>query len=818
MRRLALIFTCILLAVQSVQAPLYSAPRKKKAQPVKEAPKKTPYEKFVSKKSVKSAGNVMRLYRDGKSFFLELPDSLDGKTLVMSTKLRSSSSAWISPGTEVSSNKAFKIARTDSLLLLLSPSLVPATGDSLIGKAIDRSFGLPTEYSFPIKYRGKDSSSVVVNVSKLFDPSNKDVINLKGVQLDAHASFYRGTVQSEFTTDKELVAFGSSIGAVRSLTFSVAPAYGTAYLDEESMRLTGEFITTLNLLDDKGFSPRIADGRIGTGTVTRSVFTTSGGVKNEKIATRWKVDEGEKITVYVDTLFPAAWQQAIRKGLLAWNTAFEQIGLGKVIDVRPYASYIGFTPENPFISTVRADLHGQGESIGASLLSNPCTGEIVSTTITVPGGIINSIREAGIFCNSDVDSRFASYDISEDAVAEVLKAKIMGIFGRVLGLSPNMAGSYAYSPAQLRSSSFTKVHGITSSVTDDVTFNLLARPGDKEKGVVTIVDKIGDYDKFAISWLYKVFPEGSDEKALLRAMLDESAGRQEYLYCPVRQGNPDPRGIAGDLGNDPFELYSTIRTRLAFVAANATGWFNVPSLENTSFRELFVERLWMYFLSSSRALSSQIGGICFQDMSKGVKATALPVDVQKRTMKVLYSSLNDMSWLDSNQDLLQWSGANRAYSLMTRINCYLQSGLVSRIDWVAASVALAGNEYSLSEYLDDLTALAGDNIRSGKMPVGDDLMFGSYISIGLLRRAPLAARRYAESAHKAGLQEEEALTMPFTGIPAAALSDMQAECFSQLLKIQKILSSGHAAASGDDRYRIEYLQGIVDEALDEKKR
>lgn len=777
-------------------------------------PAKTPYERFVSKKNVKSAGSELKLYQDGKNLFLEIPDSLDGRTVLLSSILRSSSSPWLSPGREVSAQPAYILSRTDSLLLLKEPTLLPESADSLIGTALNRSYSLPTAFAFPVKYRG--NGTLVANVTALFDPTDKKVVDLKGVQLDEYARFYSGTLQSELTQEKGLVAFNRSVGVVRQLTFGAAPSYAAGpqavALTEETQRITGEFVTTISLLDEKEMKPREADPRIGVRSVRRSLYSPGAGVKTRSLATRWKVDAGEKITVYVDTLFPAAWQQAIRKALLAWNPAFEAAGLGRVVDVRPYASYIGFSPEDPFVSTVRADVHGQGQQIGASVLTHPSTGEILSCTITVPGALIDAIREEGIWSISDVDARYAGYDLPQDAVTEALKAKMMGVFGRVLGLQANMAGSRAYTPAQLRNPSFTQVNGITASVTDEVTFNLLARPGDRERGVVTVSDKIGAYDRFAIDWLYRVFPEGTDEKQALRDMLAEKAGKDAYLFLPARSGNPDPRALSGDLGNDPFALYIRSRERLAFVADHAMEWFAGAGLETTSFRELFAERLLMRFLSVSRQLSYWIGGICLQDLSTGTKATAVPKAVQQQVIATLCASFEDLSWLD-RKDLLQWSGANRSWDRMVRVNEAVQSGLVSRIDWVAAGPVLAGSDYPLTAYLDDLTAALFKEVKTGRMPVGDDLLTGSYIAIGLIRRSPLLTRRSAERSHKISLTDAS-LTMPLGEIPAEAQADVEAACIAQLLKIKKLLRGGIAvAASEGDRSRMEYVLKVVEDAL-----
>ena len=86
------------------------------------------YESFVSKKGVKSAGTCMRIYKDGDKFWMEFPDSLMGRRVMLSSFMRRSS-GWTSCGTDISAREVFTLSRTDSLLLLTSPVAVPHSAE-----------------------------------------------------------------------------------------------------------------------------------------------------------------------------------------------------------------------------------------------------------------------------------------------------------------------------------------------------------------------------------------------------------------------------------------------------------------------------------------------------------------------------------------------------------------------------------------------------------------------------------------------------------------------------------------------------------------
>ena len=107
----------------------------------------------------------------------------------------------------------------------------------------------------------------------------------------------------------------------------------------------------------------------------------------------------------------------------------------------------------------------------------------------MPRDFAESARKEAVYTIAHTDRRYAGYYLSDEAVCEVLTAKVMQRMAAALGLAPNLTGSMAYSPEQLRDPSYTQKYGFTASVTDDVLFNYAARPGDRERGVATIIAK-----------------------------------------------------------------------------------------------------------------------------------------------------------------------------------------------------------------------------------------------------------------------------------------------------------------------------------------
>ncbi|MBR1574239.1 MAG: zinc-dependent metalloprotease [Bacteroidales bacterium] len=810
-----ILLTALALAAAVTPASGARKPRKKAGTEVSKAPAKTPYQKFSGKKGLKSAGEGFKVYRDGQKVWLEIPDSLMGKKVVLSTVTSKTSSEWVPVGRSVSPQKVFVLSRTDSLLVLREPRGPVSVRDTSLHSALRKAGLLPVRYAFPLKYRNADSSAVVVDATRLFSPSNKDAFSMKGVNVDDTFTAYDdGTPVPDFSEVIAPVAYPGSVGVRQAVSFHVTPYIpaggGRAYVFEgEKERIDGEFITTLTVLPASDLAIRPVDRRIGVRSVPYQEFSAARGIRSGRTARRWNITPDERLTVYVDTLFPEAWYQAIRKGIEAWNPAFEQLGIKRAVDVRRYPSYGGFRAEDPLVSKVMADDDPRRETIRTALFGDNSTGELLSFTMTVPAGFIDASRYEAFYNIADVDARFRTYDLPESALCDMLRARVMQAFGGVLGLEPNYAGSLAYSPAQLRSPSFTKLHGITGSVTDDVLFNIFAREGDREKGLVTIVDRIGPYDKLAVKWLYSALPEGADVQAELRSMLDAHAGK-EYLYVPFGGGRNilDPRAVPGDLGSDPEACFDERMRHLKAVMEQAYSWIGEEDIEMTEFRVVFPERVALQMFSAARTLLYHVGGVYNDDAGM----TAVPKDFQKHILRKVNDTFTDFSLAPGATDLFHFSGAVRSFDGLFSTNYTNQSGFYTRIPMVAFAADKARSGYPASEYLEDLVQMLTEDIRQGRVSRKDEFPVTLLMAWGLMGNSAMLQSGYNEAFHRSfalteDLGRDEGLAPVLTGIPAESLRDLDTDCYKAMESLHKILK---AAAS---RERDDVKKGILDYLL-----
>ena len=789
------------------------------------AKKPTDYEKFLKKKGLKKETGCLKLYTDGTDVWLEIPDSLEGRKLILSTVLKNSSDPWVEVGQQVSSAKVFQIGRTDSLLVLFEPARLPESADSLERATLRAAAAKAIRYAFPIDMRTADTTAVVVKATKLFDPSNKDVIDIQALLYGENSGLINPAVKSELSLKSSPVRYAKEhLGVQRELTiegddgtFSRNSVSGNG----KKARISGTFVTMLSLVPDRDIPVRNTDPRVGVRRQSYLSFSSDKGVKTEYDAVRWNLAPGDHITVYIDTLFPATRRAAIRRGLEAWNAGFRQAGLGDVIRAVPYPRDKSFCADSPFICKV-VPTSCDVNLLRSSTLGSGLTGGVLGATITVPQGYLTQMWRQYAFKISEADQRFATLFPKESALCEILAAGVMRSFGSVLGLSDNLAGSAAYSPEQLRDGQFTATHGITASVMDQgAMFNTLARPGDRRNGVPTVSNQIGTYDKYAIEWLYKIIPAG-DDAAALKALVDSHEGDPEYLYLP-EQGSGmmarDIRARSGDLGSDPMAEYNARMSTLKYVAKNALEWLNDPRLENSSDRYLFYEWLWLGHSDAIQLLAARLGGVTTNPVGSGQKFTPVDKKTQKEYLKTIFSSWRDQEWIEADRELLHTAGAIRSAKDMAVLNSSTVTGARSRLNNIFLAWKEAGSDYTPDEYLTDFENELFRNAARGRLDAQEDQSLGVYMVQTLIGSSPVLKANYDLHADPlrtgASGGSAEDLFTPLPGVPTAYLEEMDILCKQHLEKVRTLLRQGRSRASDANvRGRLDFLIHVADTALD----
>ncbi len=155
---------------------------------------------------------------------------------------------------------------------------------------------------------------------------------------------------------------------------------------------------------DKDFKPRVADRRVGIyyeSYEDRAI--NDGGSQVVRYANRWNIQKAdprlsmsppkEPIVYYIEHTTPLRYRRWVREGILAWNKAFEQVGIIGAIEVRQQdastGAFMDIDPEDIRYSFVRWTNAGMGFAIGP-VHAHPDTGQIYEADIVMDEGFIGS--------------------------------------------------------------------------------------------------------------------------------------------------------------------------------------------------------------------------------------------------------------------------------------------------------------------------------------------------------------------------------------------------------------------------------------------
>ncbi|MCD7968927.1 MAG: zinc-dependent metalloprotease [Alistipes sp.] len=711
--------------------------RKRVKEPATEQPAVTPvvapYDKVIlnAKNRTTKDGGAFKIHKIGDKIYLEIPDRLLGREVLLSSYLdRTGDLSMAEPGTQAMLPTRYTFEKTDSLVLLRKPShnVHITDGDANISRAMELSAIGATAMSFPIAAVNFDTTAVVFDATKLLF-SNGDLVDMTGRQLSGDFRITSSRPETKFAFIEGIDAFenGVSVSSETGLKLEATGYMGFVIMDMES---TVSLMAYLTLLPEEKMAAREADNRIGTGFYPYTGLSADGGTRQGYLAKKVRLEPGDErdssglyeplrpIEVYVDTLFSENWFDAIRNGLSSWNAAFEEAGFRDAVRVLPYPEDPRFNANDPILKIVRMG-QGLSTSVTYQTFDDPRSGEIAGFTITVPRDYVQGLRRNAVYTISEADPRYREYFLPDDAVAEALTAEIVRAAAFCFGLGANYAGSYAFSPDQIRDPWFSARYGFTASVTDGIIFNHLARPADRERGIKTVMTGPGIYDRFAVKWLYSHIP--ADEKGTLDRWLKEVEGKPGYLYVrPQSTRFPyDPRAFSKDLGNDIFASVDRQMETVKFVFANAHMWLEDDGIPS-GYTSLFPDFAVLKFDEVILSLCAYIGGIYINETSGDSgrpRYEPVPRELQRAALLKILSLFDDLSWLDANPRLMELAGMDKRVSQYVESYWpvrYIMQRLTGRYGAMALSVASSEDHYTQKQALDDLSGYIFKDITAGR--------------------------------------------------------------------------------------------------------
>ncbi len=526
--------------------------------PGRDAVKIKPYDKVITKDAKTSAGLFLVHRLDDKVYF-EIPAEELRKEMLWVTQLQQTQAGYSYGGEPVGDRVVRWEQRGNDVLLRDVKYEIRADVTDPIKDAVEATSLEAIIAVFPVQAYGKDKRPVI-DVTSAFTsdlPEFSAKGRLRASGIDARRTFI-----------ENVKAFPTNIEAKVLMTYrprgpgGLASPLGLPQLGEsDSGGVTVMLHHSMIELPAQPMKPRRYDDRVGFFNVS---FEDYGSPKQEveKVSyiNRWRLEKKDPkaavsepkkpIVFYVGREVPAKWRPWIKKGIEAWQPAFEKAGFKNAIIAKEPPSHRedpDWDAEDARYSSIRW-LPSTIENARGPHVHDPRTGEILESDILVYHNILKLVRDWYFVQTSPNDPRAQSLPLPDDLLGELLAMVTSHEVGHTLGFRHNMKASSCYSVEQLRDPVFTKKYGVEASIMDYGRFNYVAQPGDGAR----LIPIIGPYDEFAVEWGYKEFPDAKTYEQQKKE-LDKIVARQlEDPKLLFGDPNPaeDPSQQTEDLGSD----------------------------------------------------------------------------------------------------------------------------------------------------------------------------------------------------------------------------------------------------------------------------
>ena len=422
--------------------------------------------------------------------------------------------------------------------------------------------------------------------------------------------------------------------------------------DAVTLRVRYSFVR----LPDDGYQPRRADPRVGAFGVSFKDFATP---IDEDLDVLWvarhrleKKDPSaarsealEPLVYYLDRGVPEPIRSALLEGASWWNAAFEEAGF---VD----AFRVELLPANADPMDLRYNMihwthrSTRGWSYGGSVV-DPRTGEMLKGNVNLGSLRLRQDYLLGMGLSPTSGSGLGGCGVgggpafeylaqvgSESDPVEMALARVRQLSAHEVGHTLGLAHNYIASTYAHRASVMDYPAPLVE-ITPDGRLDL-----SNAYGV-----GVGEYDKFAVKWLYSDFAPGTDEKAALEAIVKDGLDRK-IRFISDRDARPvgaaHPLASLWDNGADPVDmLRHEIQVRR--IGLETFGPDAIRPGDPMASLEKVLVPLYLHHRYQLEAAMHTVGGADYNYALRGdgqMIITIVPGQTQREALEVVLSTLD----------------------------------------------------------------------------------------------------------------------------------------------------------------------------------
>jgi hypothetical protein len=690
-----------------------------------------PYKDVITSKAVTDYG-LFAVHKIEDKYYFEIGDTLLGREILVVNRISKAAAGMRNgffgyAGDQIGQSVIRFEKGPNNKLFLRNISYAEYAKDSTspMFSAVNKSNVQPIAAAFDIRAFSKDSTGSVIDMTDYINSDNDVLYFGSGLK----ATLRVGSQQSDksYVIGVRSFPLNIEITAVKTYNRTAAgPGAAGGFGAPGGANMTVELNSSFILLPQSPMQSRYSDARVGYFAIGYTDFDINPqGVESIRIIQRWRLEpkpedmdkykKGElvepqkPIIFYIDPATPKKWVPYLIQGVNDWQVAFEKAGfknaiIGKIAPTKT---------EDPEWSLedarYSAIVYKPSDIANASgpRISDPRTGEIIESHINWYHNVMELIHNWYFVQCAPVDSAARKMIFDDDLMGQLIRFVSSHEVGHTLGLRHNYGASAAVPVEKLRDKAWVEANGHTPSIMDYARFNYVAQPED-HIGRSGLFAKIGDYDKWAIEWGYRLFPQfkGPEEEwGHLNSWVIDKLKDNRYWFGT--ETNPDdPRSQREQVGDDAMKGSMYGIKNLQRIIPNLLDWTREPNHDYSNLREMY-SAVTSQFTQYMNHVAKYVGGIMETPRTveeKGAVYEIVPQPKQKEAVEFLNRQLfSTPSWLISNE-IFDRTGANAISTIGNLqdniLNRLLGSNNLSKL--IDAEAKLGASAYTMNELFNDL--------------------------------------------------------------------------------------------------------------------